>query len=175
VHRSCPRYRRGKAYRERTRLVAAEGCCKNAVTDCGIANRLFLPIDLARAGDALRERQLHILLRLAVEFHQAHDHFVAELRFLHREHADAWIAELQERIRPAERTLMTGRLEGVQRSVEPLRLPVRLRIAPSTGVNGEAVDELMVAEVLCGLVRIAGLDPRGAKQRQPQGVVRRLV
>src|SRR5579864_5290572 len=62
-----------------------------------------------------------------------------------------------------------------ERSVEPLPLPVCLRVAPTSGVSSEPVDELVVSNVLRTLVCVASRSPWSPNQSQSKGVVLRLV
>src|SRR5258708_27835188 len=48
-------------------------------------------------------------------------------------------------------------------------------MAPVPGVTGDAVNELMVSDILRTLVRITAARARSSDQRQPDGVVVRLV
>ena len=52
-------------------------------------------------------------------------------------------------------------LEGNQRSIQPLRLPVGLRIAPSANVSGDSINELMVPKILRRLVWITAVHAGG--------------
>src|ERR1035441_7665728 len=65
--------------------------------------------------------------------------------------------------------------EGDERIVQALRLPVGPGVAPAGGVPRDAVDELMVSEVLGALVRIAAPRAGSPNQRQPDGMIVRLV
>jgi hypothetical protein len=70
---------------------------------------------------------------------------------------------------------VTGGLEGDERIVEALRLPVSLAFAPTSGVPGDSVDELVMPDILRALVGITAARARSADKRKADGVVVRFV
>ena len=63
---------------------------------------------------------------------------------------------------------MRRTLERDKGLVEALCLPVSLSLTPVTIMSGEAIDELMMAQVLRTLIRITTASARCAHQRQSQ-------
>src|SRR6202047_1218228 len=70
---------------------------------------------------------------------------------------------------------MSRGLKGDKRIIQALALPVSLGMAPVPGVTGDAVNELVMSDILRTLVCITTARARSSDQRQPDGVVVRLV
>src|ERR1700731_1045924 len=70
---------------------------------------------------------------------------------------------------------MSRSLKGDERIIQALALPVSFGMAPVPGVTGDAVNELVMSDILRTLVRITTARARSSDQRQPDGVVVRLV
>src|SRR5271166_1005140 len=70
---------------------------------------------------------------------------------------------------------MLRSLECDQRIVQPLRLPVGLRFAPTSRVSGNSVKELVMSNILRPLVRVTAARSRRADQRQANRMVVRLI
>src|SRR3979411_76493 len=70
---------------------------------------------------------------------------------------------------------MPRSLKGDERIIQALALPVGFGMAPVRGVTGDAVNELMVSDILRTLVLVSAARARSSDQRQPDGVVGRLV
>src|SRR5690348_1417236 len=66
-------------------------------------------------------------------------------------------------------------LEGNQRIVQALRLPIGLAGAPVSIVTGESENDVVVTEVLRALIVISPARARSANQREADGVVVRLI
>ncbi len=160
---------------EGSRLIGTEGGDQIAIVDVRRARGLLLTVYLAGGRDGCREGDVDIRLRFAVELHQANDELVALFGFLHAEDADAGIAHLHHGEGFAQCSGMFGCLEGDQRSVESLRLPIGLAITPIVGVTGKAVGELVVADVLRGFIGVASGDAGRAQKGEAQGVIVGLI
>src|ERR1039458_3076977 len=66
---------------------------------------------------------------------------------------------------------MFGRLEGNERLVKAVGLPIGFAVVPRAGMAGDAESEFVVAPVLVGLIGVTGVDARRAHQRKADGVV----
>ena len=70
---------------------------------------------------------------------------------------------------------MSGGLESDERIVQALRLPVRLTLPPACSVPSDTVDELVMSDILRALIWITAARSGSADQREPDGVVVRLI
>ena len=70
---------------------------------------------------------------------------------------------------------MARGLEGDERVIQALPLPVGLGLPPAGGVTSDSVNELVMPDVLRGLVGITAPRSWCADERQANGVVVRLV
>src|ERR1700691_728600 len=160
---------------ERARLICGERCDQSAIDDRRACYRLLLPIHFPRRSDRSVERYSDVTLRLALEFNQAHDHLIALLGFLQRQHSNPRIADLQQRKLFTQSSSVPGDLKRDQRIVQPLRLPVGLALAPADSVPGDSVNEFVVPDILRALVGITAARARSSNQREPDSIVTRLV
>ena len=80
---------RCEAQGKRVRLVRGKGRGERAITDSGRADGLLLPIDFASRDDRPAEGDAHVGRCLAIQFNHADNDFVAVLRLLKSEYADA--------------------------------------------------------------------------------------
>src|SRR5690242_8457636 len=95
------------------------------------------------------------MLWFAIQFHHPHDEFITLFSLFQCEYADPWIADLEQRKSFSEAAIVLRCLKHQQRSVEALRLPISLRIAPSVCVSGNPINEFMVSQILSSLVWIS--------------------
>ena len=140
-------------------MIRAEVRDEFAVRNLRRAERLLLPRHLARGRDLTREAQAYVLRALAVEFDEADDDLVRLFSLLQGEHAHAAVADVQQRETLAERAGVRRGLEGDERLVECLSLPVGRACAPGpflpTVIASAVIDacgnEALRAELLPGL------------------------
>src|SRR5882672_8334660 len=65
--------------------------------------------------------------------------------------------------------------EGKKRIIQPLTLPVSPRLPPTGGVTSDAINELVVPDILRALVRILAMGGWSPDQGQADTVIVRLV
>jgi hypothetical protein len=119
----------------------------------------------ASGGDCCVERDPDVGLGFAVEFYQAHHDFVAQFRLLQCQNSNPWVGDLEQRKLLAQRSRVLCRFKGDQRSVQALRLPVGLALAPASGMPGDSVNELVMSDILRALICITSARARSTDER----------
>src|SRR6185312_3819561 len=130
---------------EGARLIRTERSFQRALSNFRRPDRLLLAVHFAGGSDGRSKRYPDAGLRLAVEFYRAQNQFIALLGPFQRHYSNSRAADLQERKFAAEMASVLRSLEGDQRIVQSLSLPISFRRAPAISMRGKAKDELMVS------------------------------
>src|SRR5579884_1857608 len=70
---------------------------------------------------------------------------------------------------------MLWRVEGKQRRIQPVSLPIGVALAPIAFVRGQPKNDFMVADVLRALVLVSAASSRRANQSEANSVIAWLI
>ena len=91
----------------------------------------------------------------SIELDHPKNDLVTRFGLLQSKHTDTGVVQMYKRKGLAQRSLVLRRLEGDQRIIQPVGLPVSLSFAPIAGMSSQSKHKLVVAPVLIGLIAIS--------------------